>query len=207
MLQSDRLLIFYLGSSQNWLIYKGFCFSSFRPVLHPHPPPNMHAHPHPSIRSVHLTNGDNTVHPAERTLIFHFYRFYFFSLVLSVWVCFAEKLTKTILLHEDPLSPRGLVHITKRVFPKDSRSRVGTRITEREKQSFSRPHIFFLRFQTVIMLQRENKSLFFSSWTKPNLVSRTSPAVWKEHVHHLTLKAAAFNYQRTTGYVLDFPNC
>lgn len=69
----------YLGYSQNWCICKVYCFSLFRPVLHPHtPPPNMH-----TICSVHLDNGDDAVpHPNSLVpLLFSFLLFCLFGLV------------------------------------------------------------------------------------------------------------------------------
>lgn len=159
-----------------------------------HPSPNMHTRPlTPQLVQSTSITATGLCSSTQRTLSFPFYTFYLFFTILFMSVCFVKKLTK-VFRFTKTVCQREASSVLPKVFPKDSRLHVETRITGREKQSSSSPHIF-LHFQTVVMLLRKNK-FFFSLRAKPNLLSRTSPAVWKQHVLNLTLRAAVFNYRQ-----------
>lgn len=134
---ADSLFAFYLGYGQIWCISKVYCFSLVRPVLHPHTPHQtctqfaqstsmMATMPSPTRK-----NSDFSLFP----LLFHF------SCLVSLGL-FCRRNSQKPFYFTRTLCHREASSILPQVSPKDSRSCVGTRITLREKQSFSRPHIF-----------------------------------------------------------------
>lgn len=125
------------------------------------PSPNVHTRAHPSVW-VHLNNGNIIVLELKELCVFLFTPFIYFPLCCPCRFLgvFVKKKIPNLFNFTRSLCHREASSVLPKVFPKDSRLHVGTRITEREKQSFSCPHIF-LHFQTVIMLQRKNTFVFY----------------------------------------------
>lgn len=146
MLQSDRLLVFILDPVKIGSFTKGFVLvrSDLCFIHTPHQTCTRTLTPQ-FVQSTSLMATTPST-PLKELWFFIFTAFISFLLsCLCGFVLQKNSILKPFYFTRT-LCHREASSILPKVFPKDSRSRVGTRITEREKQSFSRPHIFFSPF-------------------------------------------------------------
>lgn len=145
MLQSGRLLVFILDTVKIGSFTK--CFVLVRSDLcfmHTSHQTCTHALNPQFVQSTsRMATTPST--PLKELRFFIFTSF--ISFLLSCLCGFVlQKNSQKPFYFARPLCHREASSILPKMFPEDSRSRVGTRITEREKQSFSRPHISFSPF-------------------------------------------------------------